>query len=227
MTTATALYHALDLLDGPILAGLMRNEPLPDDVLMLIKIAAGDEAACRRAAAMTAASPARIRAAAVLYLQNVLLAPGADHYRVLGVAPDAPRATMRHHLGWLMKWLHPDRAASDWDSAFAERVIAAWDAVKTPQRRARYDRCRGHDRSRPHPPMPLRQPILRRAGSMPWIAQNDPPPRRRPGRRRALALIVVGAVAAVAALIPGSASHAPQPDGRRPAPRSAAGRPPS
>jgi hypothetical protein len=204
MATARALHHALDLLNKPILAGLIREQPLPEDVLMLIQIAAGDIGAQQRAAAMTQESPERIREAAVLYLQHILLAPGADHYRVLGVEFDAPRERLRLHLGWLMKWLHPDRTRSQWDSAFAERVIAAWDALKTPERRQRYDGTLEQPARRaPQLPHARRPEISLPARRIPWIArQPDQPIRRRPGRRRILAFLLVGAVAAAVWLLP-------------------------
>ena len=41
MAVPGALYLAFDLVKSPILASIMRQQPLPDDTLTLIQIAAG------------------------------------------------------------------------------------------------------------------------------------------------------------------------------------------
>lgn len=204
MATVTALYLALDLLHKPILAGPMREQRLPSDVLMLIKIAAGDSEAERRGLAMTSENRERIREAAVLYLQHVLLAPGTDNYRVLGVESDAPQQQLREHLAWLMRWLHPDRTRSEWDSVFAERVLAAWDALKTPERRARYDRSvNKRVQVKPRAASLRRQRIALSAHRIPWIPRKSGPSKdRQRTRRRGLALILIGATAVMVWLAP-------------------------
>ncbi len=204
MATATALHLALDLLHRPILAGPMREQPLPQDVLMLIKIAAGNLEAEQRALAMTSESRERIREAAVLYLQHVLLAPDADNYRVLGVECDAPQDKLREHLGWLMRWLHPDRTHSEWDSVFAERVLAAWDALKTRGRRARYDQSLNERvQMNPNATTDRRRRIALSAHRIPWIPRRpDPPADRQRARRGGLALILIGAAAILVWLAP-------------------------
>jgi hypothetical protein len=135
---APALRQAMELLRAPTLAGAMRQRPLPDDILTLIRIAAGESETIEPAASEMDEPPERIREAAVLYLQSVVFISGADHYRTLAVERDAPQEKLRLHLSWLMKWLHPDRASSEWESAFARRVLIAWDALKTRDRRAAY-----------------------------------------------------------------------------------------
>ena len=57
MAAVKAIYHALDLLDRPILAGVMQEQPLPPDTLTLLKIVAGDEEALASAALATGAGP--------------------------------------------------------------------------------------------------------------------------------------------------------------------------
>ena len=176
MATPRALFHALDLLSQPGLVAVMRDQPLPDGVDVLIRIAAGDESSEQEAATLTAEGPARVREAAILYLQQVFLAPEADAYRVLGVEFDAPQDRLRENLGWLMKWLHPDRTRSDWDSAFAERVLRAWDLVKTRERRADYDQTLNFPGPRRFASVPAPRPRIHRPRHrIPWI-------RRSPGR---------------------------------------------
>lgn len=121
-----ALNLALDFARMPTLVEVMRAQPLPPDTLVVIRIAAGCHETCREAERVTGLHAAMIKEACVLYLQKVLFAPNADSHRVLGVQPDAPRAVMREHLRWLLKWLHPDANQDEWDSVFAERVLKAW-----------------------------------------------------------------------------------------------------
>ncbi len=98
MAASEALRQAFELFRSPTSAGLMREKPLPGDVLTLIKIAAGDTDALAQAEAATTEDADRIRQAAVLYLQSILFPVGADHYRgagrrarrVAGAAAPAP-----------------------------------------------------------------------------------------------------------------------------------------
>ncbi|HWS25159.1 MAG TPA: J domain-containing protein, partial [Xanthomonadales bacterium] len=69
-----------------------------------------------------------------------LFAPNADSYRVLGVAADSAQEQLRENYRWLMKWLHPDRNQDGWEAVYADRVNIAWQDMKTPERRAEYDR---------------------------------------------------------------------------------------
>lgn len=174
--SSPAVIMAIELAERPTLAVIMRRRPLPSDVLTLLKIAAGDRDACRQATRAVRRDPRFVREAAVLYLQTVVLSPEADAYRVLGVSRDAPQEQLREHLRWLMKWLHPDRTKSDWDSVFAQRVLAAWQEVKSADRRARYNRglvraAGGSDRRR--------RRRLRRPGGHPgklaiaWVARTE------------------------------------------------------
>jgi hypothetical protein len=130
---------AMSLVEKPALAGVMREQPLPSDVLDVIRIAAGSDDTLQSAAKITGKDPAAVQEAVFLYLQQMLFAPGADHYRVLGANMGAPQKKLRQHMIWLMKWLHPDRSLNDWESAFADRVLGAWDALKSPERRRQYD----------------------------------------------------------------------------------------
>ena len=83
MARPGALRLALDLTAMPVLAGVMQQQPLPRDVLEVIKIAARCPETSDRAERLTGESAEDIRQAAMLYLQSVLFAGGADHYRVL------------------------------------------------------------------------------------------------------------------------------------------------
>ncbi len=139
MAGRTALKLAIDLLHVPSQVRLIRSEPLPDDVLLLLRIAAGEAETARSAAVSARRSPETIRRAAAFFIEQILFAPDADSYRVLGADAGASAGELRRNAGLLFKWLHPDRDAHGARSLFASRVTGAWNDLKTPQRRAAYD----------------------------------------------------------------------------------------
>ncbi len=107
MGPAKALRAAIDLVHVPSRVRIMRAAPLPWDVHILLRIAAGDEAAEIEAAELTGRSPEVVRKAAAFFIEQVLLCPGADSYRVLGAPPQASSAELRRNMALLLKWLHP------------------------------------------------------------------------------------------------------------------------
>jgi hypothetical protein len=139
MAGRTALKLAVDLLHVPAQVRLVRSEPLPDGVVLLLRIAAGEADAEREAAAMTGRSVDTIRRAAAFFIEQILFAPDADSYRVLGADAGAGAGELRRNAGLLLKWLHPDRDRNDPRAVFASRVTGAWNDLKTPERRAAYD----------------------------------------------------------------------------------------
>jgi hypothetical protein len=198
--------QALELAETPALVGMLRRQKLPDDILLLIKIAAGNEDVLAEAAARTGRSRASLREASVLYLQQILFQPDADPYRILGASASTPQDQLHQHMRWLMKWLHPDRDRNDWESAFADRVSGAWEALKTAEKRANYDRL--------HSAMPGPEPT-RRTGSRRRTKRRPGPylrlPRiedaraHQPSRRwliAGLALMLIIGVAALTVLLP-------------------------
>lgn len=195
MPRPVALHLALDLAHAPTLAGVVRREPLPERVLDVIKIAAGCSETTAEAAKLTREAPEALRAAAVVYLQTALFAPYADNYRVLGVTRTASLEEIRRHLRWLMMWLHPDRQRDDWQLPLAERVLSAWEELKTPERRRRYDHM--------HPPPPAvaagRSRRLWRRPWLPWV--QWPAPARRTAPSWALRVVVILAFGAVALMV--------------------------
>jgi hypothetical protein len=120
-----ALEMALDLARMPAIAQPMSAAPLPGDVLEVIRIAAEEPDACRSAALNTGVSEKVLIEASRFYLQQVLFRPNADCYRILGIAPDAPRALARDHMRWLLQWLHPDRNGG-WEAVYAKQIVNAW-----------------------------------------------------------------------------------------------------
>jgi hypothetical protein len=206
MPTAKAVYHAIDLLHRPVLAKVMQEQPLPPDTLALLKIVGGDRAALEVASHAAGMSCGRIRQASILYVDRVLFFPGASHYRLFGADVDATQEDLRERFVWLMRWLHPDKTAQGWESAFAARVVAAWNDLKTPQRRRHYDATLAA-RSSSQERTPRHTAALVALPRMPWISG---PAKARSHRRRHLGLLaVVAAVVASTLLVP-DASIVPQ-----------------
>lgn len=142
MGHASALKLAFDLMYFPSNVSFVRSAPLPDDVLMLLRIAAGDENAITKGAELAGRPRDVVREASAFFVEQVLLYPEADSYRVLGAKPDAPYSELRRNMAILLRWLHPDRDRNCERSVFAARVTRAWDNLKTKERRAAYDRAR-------------------------------------------------------------------------------------
>lgn len=142
MSDKMALKTAIDLMHIPSQVRFCRLEPLPDGVPLLLRIAAGDEDAQQTAAIAIDRSPDVVRRAATFFIEQILFAPNADSYRVLGASPEATAGDLRHHVALLFRWLHPDVDPQGERSIFASRVTAAWNDLKTPERRAAYDKMR-------------------------------------------------------------------------------------
>jgi hypothetical protein len=139
MSDRMAVKIAIDLMHVPSQVRLVRSEPLPSDVHTLLQIAAGDDEARRAAAALTGRSQQTVRQAATFFIEQILFAPDSDSYWVLGVSPQASASDLRRNVALLLRWLHPDVDPQGERAIFIGRVTAAWNDVKTPERRARYD----------------------------------------------------------------------------------------
>jgi curved DNA-binding protein CbpA len=109
---------------------------------LLLRIVAGEAEAEATAIALTGRSRDLIRQAAVFFVEQVLLCPNSDSYRVLGADPHASNGELRSHMGLLVRWLHPDKYPGEQGSVFVNKVTRAWDDLKTPERRASYDEGR-------------------------------------------------------------------------------------
>ena len=54
---------------------------------------------------------------------------------------EASHSELRRNMTLLLQWLHPDLDRREARSVFAARVTRAWNDLKTPERRAAYDRA--------------------------------------------------------------------------------------
>jgi hypothetical protein len=139
---AATLKTAIDLLFLPSQARFLRSAPVPHDVDLILKIVAGDEETTGQAALIVGRSCDVVREAAAFFVQQILLFPEADSYRILGSRSDATNGELRRNMTLLLRWLHPDVDLLGERSVFASRVTGAWNNLKTPERRAAYDRQR-------------------------------------------------------------------------------------
>lgn len=165
-----------------------RERPLPEGIGQVIRLAAGEAAAVAAAVESTHAPRGALLDASVFFLQQILFAPTADSYRVLGSSPDAPQERLRENYRWLMKWLHPDRNQDGWEAVYADRVNVAWQDLKTPDRRREYDRR-----------LPLATPVTH-VPVLPWRhgARADEGPLLSGATVRKLPAIVLGSLGAAA-----------------------------
>jgi hypothetical protein len=106
---------------------------------LLLHLVARDDEAQQFCAAQTEKSPSELREVAAFYLEQIILAPEADSYRVLGATRDTPAAELRRNLSLLCRWLHPDVCEDLTRSLLFLRVTQAWNDLKTPERRDAYD----------------------------------------------------------------------------------------
>ena len=139
MTGTSAMKIAVSLLHLPADVRRVRQDPLPCDVSTVLRIASGDEEMERHVASHLDRPRPLIREAAVFYIEQILLHPGADHYRVLGSSPTAAAHDLRRNMALLLSWLHPDKNPAGDRSILAARVTGAWDVLRSPQRRTAYD----------------------------------------------------------------------------------------
>ncbi len=137
-----ALDWALALLQAPAGRHALRKQPLPEGMARLLGVAADVAADMQDAVQTYGMPPARLREAARFYVREVLFHAQSDAYRTLGLAPDADAAQLKAHHRLLQRWLHPDRGQSEDDVVFAARVNAAWEQIRTVERRMAYDALR-------------------------------------------------------------------------------------
>ncbi len=119
-----------------------------------------------------------------------------NHYEQLGIARDADAEAIRTAYRTLAKQLHPDLSdggGSDSKEAFL-RVQEAYDVLRDPQRRARYDHELSHRAATAQAArLAAQRRIRRRATPVPPLAPGRPAPRSvgLGGYLAALGLVVI------------------------------------
>jgi len=145
MPRADALVAAISMLERPHAARLAQASHLPDGVTFLLEIAVGEAHALSKATELTGRTEATLQRAADFFIEQVLLHPGGNSYRILGANGGTPLSELRRNMALIMRWLHPD-VASDASasnlldrSLFARRITEAWETIKTDERRTAYN----------------------------------------------------------------------------------------
>jgi hypothetical protein len=133
-----AVKAAVELLHMPTKAGWYRSAPLPNGMTSILAIAAGDTLALDAAAAATGRPHATLVSASSFFIEQVLLHSANDSFRTLGGTADTELALLRRNMAHLLRWLHPDHTPDGDRAVFATRVTAAWETIKTPDRRIAY-----------------------------------------------------------------------------------------
>lgn len=143
--------------------------------------------------------------AAVFLVRHVMLAPGSDQYRILGLSRDASPQTIRRHYQILAGLLHPDRhpeAEAEHNRGLLVRVNLAYETLRSAEARQRYDATLPRRGRRTRWVRPATVPAAR----MPTGTARRVRGARDARPRRVLGLIAVGFVAGIA-MIWALASH--------------------
>jgi hypothetical protein len=127
-----ALSTALFFANRPSLADAARTQPLPADMLGLLRIAAGNPEDVNRAVQQTGKDPSFIYAAVEYFLEHVVDCDPADHYRLLGLPSGASRRDIAEHVRWLLKPLLPHIDHEGREADRARRVFNAWLTLTAP-----------------------------------------------------------------------------------------------
>jgi hypothetical protein len=149
MSDATALKIALGLLQLPSRVRAQREEPLPEGMLLLLRVAAREPEAIDEAAILTGKNEETLFTAATFFIEQIILKPDSDSFVLLGAQPNASIPELRRNLALLLKWLHPDLHGKAEQTVFITRVTGAWNDLKTPERHESYINNRGGRALRP------------------------------------------------------------------------------
>lgn len=164
--------------------------PLPSGMTELLQVAAGDLP--EGAAPPMFVSLPELREAALFFIDQVLLARDADHYRVMGLAAGADADQIKEHHRLLMRMFHPDRLAAPNERAeeAAARINRGYAVLRGAETRAAYFETVQPAAS-----------IASKSAAYPTpvrVASQPPGPSLPPALRRHAPQIVLGAVAVVA-----------------------------
>ncbi|HMN38885.1 MAG TPA: J domain-containing protein [Hyphomicrobium sp.] len=139
MSSDEAIREAISVLKVPSQVRRLRTAPLPEGTPLLLAIAAGDPDAEKVAMSLTGRPVELLREAAGFFIEQILLFPDADSYRMLGADKTSMSQELRNHMVLLMRWLHPDMDQTGEREHLAVRVLSAWEDLKSTERRSAYD----------------------------------------------------------------------------------------
>lgn len=103
---------------------------LPPDMIDVIKCAAGDETTLAKCAEGRNITSHKVQDAARVFLQHLITHANGNDRTILGLRPGHAREDVREHKRWMLKWLHPDRNPSKWETALFQRVKEASERLE-------------------------------------------------------------------------------------------------
>lgn len=177
-------------------AGELPAGELPQGMEFLLRVANADSEQLGLASQVTGVDHGMLQKAALRYVEHLLLQPGADPYRTLGVNPWTPAAEVRTHYRLLIRLFHPDRTAVDAALAadYSARINQAHTALARGTQGAATATAANHG-GRDHAPAPRNAPSLR---ARPRTRQDSAPATRsRLNPQRVLASTALLACVAV------------------------------
>jgi hypothetical protein len=165
--------------------------PLPSGMTELLQVAAGDLP--EGALPPIFVSLPELQKAALFFIDQVLLARGADHCRVMGLAPGAAADEIKEHHRLLMRLFHPDRlsAPDEQAEAAAARINRAYAVLRGAESRAAYYET-------VQPPAPAAAPAPATYPRAVRVAERQPGRVLPAALRRHMPALVLGSVALVA-----------------------------
>jgi hypothetical protein len=122
--TFDAMVVAIESYKIPTRQKHVRRSQLPNNMLEVIKAAAGDSETISRWAMSYKMRDDELQEAAKHYLLRLLLAPDTSGLRLLGLQEGALPDEVKSHKRWLLKWLHPDRNPNQWERSLFLKVNA-------------------------------------------------------------------------------------------------------
>lgn len=124
-----AIDAAFLLAKIPTIAPWLRAMPVPADIALALRIVTGNEIEIERVCRRFSCSAETAELLIKTYLQHIILFPGADNYRILCARPETSCSDIKRNYRLLVRWLHPDMNANDWESGLLFRVTTAWEEL--------------------------------------------------------------------------------------------------
>ena len=119
-------------------------KPLPEGITDLLELTAGEVEARLKILSRAAASeaPSELIDAASYFSEQVLFAPGGDHYRILGLNHDVSLDDIREHYELIVRLFYQDKEDNSIQSNEADfsRLNRAYSILRDDEKRAEYDR---------------------------------------------------------------------------------------
>ncbi|MGE3643999.1 MAG: hypothetical protein AB7F96_09110 [Beijerinckiaceae bacterium] len=137
---ASAIGQAIEIYRFPIRLADIKAQQLADDVEYLLSAIDNRDVMNEIAERYNIKSVDILESAIGFYIEQVLLEPNSDPFRTLGASPSTPKGQLRKNFAALMRWLHPDRNVSEERTIYTNRVLQAWQQLKTEERRIASDR---------------------------------------------------------------------------------------